>query len=301
MLFRSDVKRLNNLLCRLTRKYLFSPETDRADSFRISPNGYSYKDGAIRIVCRVPRKRIAIPLKDERVFDRQIQIHIRENSVALAVPVETGIRKHDDYINTVYVHIGYQDMFTLSNGNIYGQGLDELVSPETERLTRKNKERRKMYTVYVKSGESGDRKKADSIEANNFGRAKYDRQKEKNRLRTTDFINSEINRMLRSEKPGMVVITRPVMKNRTKYRSKSTNRKITRSFRGYIRERLAYKCRVNSIELVELHSGGTGSICSACGAEGKRQGPEFFCGNCGMKSTVSLNSARNIRNKYQNG
>ncbi|MBD5458808.1 MAG: transposase [Lachnospiraceae bacterium] len=292
-----DVKRLNSLLCRLTRKYLLPPETDHADSFRISPNGYSYKDGAIRIVCRVPRKRISIPLKDDRVFDRQIQILIKENSIVLAVPIETRVRKHDDYINTVYVHIGYQDMFTLSNGNIYGQGLDELVSPETERLVRKNRERRRMYTAYVQSTETGDRKKADNIEANNFGRAKYDRQKEKSKLRTTDYINSEINRMLKTEKPGKVVITRPVTKNKTKYHTKSTNRKLSRSFRGYIRERLAYKCQINSIELIELNSNGTGSICSSCGAEGKRQGTEFFCERCGMKSTIPLNSAKNIQIK----
>lgn len=292
-----DVKRLNNLLCRLTRKYLFSPETDRADSFRISPNGYSYKDGAIRIVCRVPRKRIAIPLKDERVFDRQIQIHIRENSVALAVPVETGIRKHDDYVNTVYVHIGYQDMFTLSNGNIYGKALDELVSPETERLAEKNKERRRMYRVYEQSAEAGNRKKADRIETNNFGRTKYDRQKEKRRLRTTDYINAEINRMICTEKPGKVVIARPVTRNQMKYRSKQANRNVSRSFRGYIRERLAYKCKLHSIELIEINSKGTGSICSSCGAEGRRQGNEFVCESCGIKSTVSLNSAKNIERK----
>ena len=55
--------RLNNLLCRLTRRYLTVPKTENTNWFRISPNGYSYKDGAMRIVCRMPRKRISIPLK----------------------------------------------------------------------------------------------------------------------------------------------------------------------------------------------------------------------------------------------
>ncbi len=65
-----DVQRLNNLLRRLTRRYLTQPRTEGTDTFRISPNGYSYKDGAIRIVCRIPRRRIAIPLRDNRTFDR---------------------------------------------------------------------------------------------------------------------------------------------------------------------------------------------------------------------------------------
>lgn len=295
-----DAEHLNSLLRRLTRKYLTPPKTDNADMFRISPNGYSYKDGAMCIVCRVPRKRIPIPLKDSRTFDRQIQVHIKTGSVALAIPIETKIKKHNDYINTVYIHIGNKDMFTLSGGAVYGKDLESRVTPETERLARKNRERYKMYTAYKQNTEDGNLKKADSIETNNLGKAKYDRQKKKERLRTTDFINSEINRMLREEKPQKVVITRPVVKNITKHYSKSTNRKITRSFNAYIRERLAYKCRLNSIELIEINSKGTGKMCSRCGAEGKRQGLDFICESCGMKTTIPLNSAENIKTNYLN-
>ena len=138
-----DVKRLNNLLCRLTRRYLTQPRTDCTDSFRISPNGYSYRDGAMRIVCRVPRKRISIPLKDGRTFDRQLQVQIREKDIVLAVPVETKVKRHQDYTNTIYVYIGSRDMFTLSNEHIYGEALEALTDPETERLAAKNRERRR--------------------------------------------------------------------------------------------------------------------------------------------------------------
>ena len=305
-----DVNRLNNLLRRLTRKYLTPLETGRADSFRISPNGYSYKDGTMRIVCRVPRKRIPIPLKDNRIFDRQIQVHIVEegsfgkNYVALAVPVGARIKKHADYTNTVYIHIGYRDMFTLSNGNIYGEALGDIVTPETERLARKNRERHRIQMLhgiarnYGQDGENRDLTKAYNIELNNLGKLKYDRQKEKERHRTETFINTEINQMLKTEKPGKVVITRPIVANRRSSKSKMANRRLSRSFYSYIRERLVYKCKVNSIELVEINSKGTGDICFACGAEGKRQGFEFICESCGMKTTVPLNSAKNIQIKY---
>lgn len=296
-----DVNRLNNLIRRLTRKYLTTPQTDVKSFFKISPNGYSYKDGTIRIVCRIPRKRVSIPLRDNRIFDRQIQVHIKENYVMLAVPVETKIKKHDEYIHTVYIHIGYKDMFTLSNGNIYGAKLEALVGPETERLARKNKERYRMYVSYKQNTEYGNLKKADKIEKNNLGKFKYDRQKEKEWLKTVTFINSEINRMLKIEKPNKVVVTKPIIKNKTKCYSKSMNRKMSRTFRSYIRERLAYKCMVNSIEFIEINSNGTGNICSSCGAKGERQGTEFICKNCGMQTTVSLNSAKNIQLKYLNG
>lgn len=292
-----DVRRLNNLLCRLTRRYITEPQTGDADWFRISPNGYSYKDGAMRIVCRVPRQRVSIPLKDDRRFDRQIRINIKSNYVVLSVPVETSIKKHADYRNTVYVYIGSRDMLTLSNGNIYGASLGEQISPETERLARKNKERQRMYSSYEQNSKCGNWQKAENIETNNLGKVKYDKRKMKERLRTTTFINSELNRMLRNERPAKIVITRPVTKNRTRLYSPTANRKLARSFQGYIRERLAYKCKVNSIELVEINSRGTGKYCSSCGAEGKT-GKEFVCENCGLRITPALNCARNIELKY---
>lgn len=293
-----DTKRLNNLLRRLTRRSLVMPKAGKADWFRISPNGYSYRDGAIRIACRVPRRRIEIPLRDDRVFDRQIRVNIKENAVVLAIPAKTKMKKHKDYTNTVYIHIGNRDMFTLSNGHIYGKSLDSLTNPETERLARKNRERRRLYTAYEQNAESGNLLKAGNIEKNNLGRCKYDRQKEKERHRTETFINSEINRMFREEKPFRVVIAKPVVKNRTKIYSRTVNRRLSRSFGGFVRERLAYKCRVNSIELVEIASRGTGKVCSICGAEGKRQGLGFKCGSCGFKSCIAVNSAKNIQKKY---
>ena len=73
------------------------------------------------------------------MFDRQLQVQIRQNDVVLAAPVETKVRKHQDYTNTIYVYIGSRDLFTLSNGHIYGEALEELTDPETERLARKNR------------------------------------------------------------------------------------------------------------------------------------------------------------------
>ena len=130
------------------------------------------------------------------------------------------------------------------------------------------------------------------------GNREYDRQKEKERVRTTTFINTEINRMIRVEKPARIVITRPVTKNKTKIYAKAANRKQARNFSSYIRERLAYKCRIHSIELAVISSRHTGAICSACGAEGKRQGKLFECDSCGLRTTIALNSAANIQKEY---
>lgn len=293
-----DTERLNSLLCRLTRKYLARPNTDSADYFSIAPCGYTYRNGMICIASRIPGKRIALPLKDDHICTRQIRLCIRKDYAALALPTETRIRKHADYENTIYIHIGYRDMLTLSNGNVYGQSLGSMTSAETQRLMEKNSARASMHTAHRRSSADGDREKADLIKRCNLGTEKYRRNKEKQRAKTETFINTEINRMLAAEKPAKIVITRPVTVNKTKLPSRSANRNLTRSFNGYIRERLSYKCRLNAIELVEISSKGTGNICSLCGAEGRRMPDGFYCPDCGFAAAISLNGAKNIENNY---
>jgi len=296
--FDIDVEQLNNLLRRLTRRYLTKLEINSTDYFSIAPSGYAYRDGAIFLSSRNPGQRVRIPLKDDTICRRQIRLCIREKDVALALPVEMKIQRHKDYNNTIYIHIGYQDMFTLSNGNVYGQALGDMTSTETQRLTDKNRERARIRSIYQKSMEAGNEEKADIMVANNLGTRKYDRHKQKERARTETFINTEINKMLAFEKPNRIVITRPIMINKTKLPSRSANRKMTRSFNGYIRERLSHKCRVNAIELVEINSRGTGTVCSQCGAEGKRMQDGFRCPKCGYEAAISLNGAKNIESKY---
>lgn len=294
-----DAERLNNLLCRLVRRHMAVPKTGNANAFRVSPNGYKYKDGGIYLVSRIPRQRVFVPLKDARVFDRQILVTLRGDRVRLTIPVEARVRKHTDYKGAIYAHIGNRDMLTLSNGNVYGRDLEARVWPETLRLDRKIRERGTLIRNYEKQVAEGDAGKALSIERNNLGKKKYDSEKARQRARTQDYINTELNRMLKWEKPARIVITRPVTKDETKHRSTTVNLKLNRSFNGYIRNRLAFKCRVHSVELVEINSKGTGSVCAACGAEGKRWKGEFTCEACGRKTTIALNSAVNIEKKFQ--
>ena len=306
-----DVRRLNNLLCRLVRRHLKAPKLQRADSFTVSPNGYRTEEEGLYLTGRIPRKRIFLPVKGIGEPGRQLRIILEEDRARIVLPVDVRVRKRKDYTNIIYAYIGYTDMLTLSNGHVYGEALGGLVTPETERLSEKNKERSRIYAAYEADKEknrrtipesgittAGQRTVSESLkkklEENNLGRKKYDAQKRRARDKTQNFINGELNRMFREEKPGKIVITRPVTKDRAKSYSKSLNRKMARSFRGYVREQIAFKCRLNGVELIEISSKGTGNICSACGSEGKRVKADFICGSCGYRSTIAVNSARNI-------
>ena len=292
-----NVKRLNNLIRRLVRRHLTKPKVENVSSFRVSPRGYKYKNGLLQIVSRVPRQRVGLPVKDWLATDRQIQIHIKDDYVAVAIPLDVPVRQNADYSGTIYIHVGYKDMCTLSNGHVYGQNLNLLVSPETERLAAKNHERGKALSVYAASLDKGDNVKANVVKMNNLGKRKYNEQKRRKREETQNFINAELNRMLATEKPSKVVITKAVTKNRTKHYAKGLNRKLARSFGGYIRQRLIYKCRLNDIEVTEISSKNTGSICSQCGAQGKRVVYDFVCEECGYRAAIGYNSARNIEIK----
>lgn len=289
-----DAARLDNLLRRLTRKCLTRPAPRADSSFRISPNGYSYGGGAIRVAGREPRRRVPIPLRDGRSFDRQILVRVMGDRVALAVPVGARVRRHPDYAGTVYVHVGYRDMLTLPDGTVYGEGLGGLVAPETERLARKNRERQRVRAPRLSDG--GGPGRAERVRANNLGRLKYDRQKGRARRRTETFVNTEINRMLRTERPGRVVVAAP---SGGRPLHGPAGRLSSGSYYGYIRGRLAYKCLVNSVELVEVRARGAWGACSSCGAQGTRRGPAFSCPCCGLEAPAAVNTARNIRAAYE--
>ncbi len=294
-----NVEQLNNLLRRLTRKHLSKPMAGKADSFWVSPGGYSYKNNALYLVSRLPRKRVMLPLKDNKTSTRQIRVCVKTDYALIAIPTEVKKRKHADYQNTVYIHLGYQNMCTLSSGNIYGEKLGVLTSAKSERLMDKNRERSKVKAKYRESLASGARQRADDIKANNLGVQKYDRQKKREQARIETYVNAELNRMLEMERPEKIVITRPLTINKTKLKYKSSNRKVAEGSTGYVRKRIAQKCQANGIELVEINSKGTGIICSNCGAEGKRLIEGFACESCGFRSTIAVNGARNIEKKYK--
>ena len=296
-----DKHRLNNWLRRQTRKHLGKIQVMREAGFTISPRcGYSYKNGVMRIAGRQPRKRVEIPLRDGRQFKRQLHVEVKEDYVILTAPVTKESFLPEGWTNEIYVHIGDVDALTLSNGHVYGEGLNQLTDAETERLDAKNRLRSQYRAAGREALEKGNPDKAAVISCHNLGTLKYQRQKERNRVKTESFINAALNKMLSEEKPCRIVITHPVKVGKGGRLAKSAKRKLARSFRGFIRERLEEKCEERSIDLIRLPSKGTGLICSVCGETGKTTvGNRFKCQQCGYEATASLNGARNIEKKYR--
>lgn len=288
--------KLNSLLRRLVRQYRRTPHMEQPGTFKVSPLGYRYADGGLYLVSRIPRRRVFLPLKDRQQTGRQIWVQVRETDAVISIPVDVEVEQHEDYTNILYAHIGYADMITLSSGHIYGKALNDFVTPETERLSEKNHHRGELQRKRNEAAKNGDTAYAEKITANNLGKKKYEARKQRERERTQQFINRELNRMIAEEKPGQIIITKAVSPKHTSPYQKALRRRLSRSFGGYIRVKLKQKCTANAIELTEINSKGTGSICSACGAEGKRTKEGFVCESCGLRISVALNSAKNIEN-----
>jgi len=295
-----DKNRLNNWIRRQTRNRLGKIQTRREKGFAISPKaGYSYKNGVMRIAGRQPRKRVEIPLKDNRQFSRQLRVEIKEDYVVITAPITKEAHLPKSWTNEIFVHIGDVNALTLSNGHIYGEGLSNLTYEETERLNAKNSLRNRYRDMGQKAMSEGKADKAKSILLNNLGKSKYQHQKELNRKKTECFINAALNKMLFEEKPCRIVVTHPVRINKNKRLAKSAKRKLARSFRGFIRERLREKCEERAIEFVKISSKGTRLFCSNCGELGRaNKENHFYCDYCGYKASIFMNEARNIEKKY---
>ncbi|MDO4167981.1 MAG: hypothetical protein Q4D32_11320 [Eubacteriales bacterium] len=292
-----DTNRLNSRIRRMVRKYL-TPAQDRVQVvFQGITKRLLLWERGIYLVSRIPKRRVFVPLGNNEQYDRQILFIFGKTGVVLHIPVETKIKKHGDYTNIVFMYIENKAMFTLSDGTVYGETLGQIVFLETLRLDLKNQERGKLIRKAENCGADSLPDKAEAIENNNLVRQKYDSRKAREWADTIRYINTEINWMLREEKPTRIVIPSRVLKDREKHYSRTVN--LTRSFQGYVRERLAFKCRLHFVELMEIGSKGTGSLCAVCGAEGKGWKDEFVCESCGSRTTIALNSAKNVEKKYK--
>ena len=98
-----------------------------------------------------------------------------------------------------------------------------------------------------------------------------------------NYVNMEINRMLTQEKPKAVYMAK-LPRNQGMQRKGTGNTHLLRMWKkGFVTERLQWKCRKNGIRIVEVIGRGIGRECSACGQTGYVDGEKFKCPACGFE------------------
>ncbi len=272
--------RLHQYLRRQVRKHLQKMQTDQQDGFAMTAKAYRYgyngSSHGIYISTKENRKRIFIPLTDSNGYNRQLYIRLypKEGRIKIDIPVEVKIKAKPDYCNEIGLAVGMTEMFVTDQGNVYGgkygghqRALTEYIQEGTARYHRNGK--------------------------NNPGRKKYNAGKAKLENTLHAYINAEINRMLETEKPKIIYVPKlpPTPKAGI---NKRINNAVNMWQRGYIRKRLAQKCRERAIELVQVFGKDISNECSECGSIGVKTKNVFICEACGIQVPERCNTARNV-------
>lgn len=276
-----DTERLHRYLCRQIRKYHVKLHTDRVDGFSVSERAYRYADHGIYISVKEKRKRIFVPLTDNNQYKSQIYIRLfpEQGSIKIRIPVNVAVRIHADYSNQLGVSVGMYTMLTTDEGHCYGKefGRYQIEYAEWIRMQAKS---------YNRNREQ------------NPGRKKYYAKKKRLEEQFHSYINHELNRFLREERPRTIYIVR-LPRPKAGGVNKKINNSVSQWQRGYVRKRLEQKCREQSVEIVEVLGKDISKECSQCGARGNRIDGQFTCPVCGYQAEEKMNTARNVKKRGQ--
>ncbi len=276
-----DTHRLDQYLRRQVRRHLDKPHTDAAEGFIVSPKGYRYADHGIYLTMKESRKRLFIPLTDNNQYKTQIYVRLcpDKERITLNIPIEVRQRHPKGYSGKSGLAMGLNCMFVTDQGRVYGEKYLEYQSAITdyvrERLPRHQRNSR-----------------------NNPGKKKYNAGKTRLEKMMHDYVNAEINRMLETEKPGVIYIPKFPAKSKAGF-NRRVNATINMWQKGFIKSRLSQKCRERSIELVEVFGKGISTQCSRCGADGVKEDGVFRCSACKMELPERQNTAGNVLRRGQ--
>ena len=273
-----DTNKLENYLRRQIRKIHKIPQTDGANRFSVTIDGYRYDDHGIYLATKEYRQRAFILLTDNNRYTRQLDVRLRteEMAIEVQVPIEVRIHQHEDYIAEVGLAMGMRVMLTTDHGHVYGEDYEK-------------------YHQALIAWQRGEHTKYQKNRCANLGRKKYEAGKNRREEHLHSYINKELNRLIRTEKPRVIYIMKFPQENR-RYGEKNVSWSIHAWQRGYIRKQLMLKCREHSVELVEVFGKGIGTECSRCGNTGKRENGVFSCA-CGFQAPEKQNVARNAKKR----
>lgn len=274
-----DRAKMERYLCRQVRKYHIKLHAGEMTGFSISERAYRYGDHGIYLTIKEKRKRIFVPLTDNCQYKRQLYIKLlpEKKSLEIKVPIDVRVKKHADYTKQVGISLGMYTMFVTDEGHSYGERFGEYQTHYADWV-------REQTANYNRNREEGTERK------------KYYAKKRRMEEQFHSYINMEINRFLRTEKPEILYIPKlPPAKSGGKV--KEINYSVSMWQRGYIKKRLLLKCSEQSVKVVEVFGKGISSECSCCGESGKKKEGIFYCSACGLQIEEKRNTAQNVKKR----
>lgn len=271
--------KLCKYLRRQVRKHHKRLHTDKADSFLATERAYRYKNHGIWISTKEKRKRVFIPLTDHNTYIRQIRVMLypEEARVEIKVPITIKIKWSKDNTKKLGIALGVHTMITTAEGNVYGEELGNYLRKKADWI-------REHHERFLKQTKR---------DTNPIGRKKYQEQKNRMDAGLHTYINQELNRFLKTEKPIEIYMAK-LPPNSYGGNYKSDNYMTTIWERGFIRRRLQQKCMEQGILIKEVYGKDIGRTCCVCGGLGKKDKTVFCCGSCQNSMPDKVNVAKNV-------
>lgn len=274
-----EVKKLEHYLRRQVRRHSRRLHVEAVEGFSVTERAYRYGDHGIYISVKQKRKRIFIPLTDTNQYSRQLYLRLfpKENAVELCVPVDIAVKKHRDYDRDVGLSMGMQHMLVTDEGHVYGERF---------------KDYQEELSVWLQAQTGSYQKNRKD----NPGRKKYYAKKHRLEEQFHSYINQELNRFFREEKPCRVYLPK-LPATGVSGPARRMNYLASTWQRGYVKSRLAQKCKEQSVELIEVFGKDISRECSVCGQPGESKDGIFTCPACGCQADRKVNAAKNAKKR----
>lgn len=251
---------------------------------------YSYKDNFINISTLEKNKRISIKVNDNRIFKTNLVIKWDENRLRIISTKKYNSISNNFIENEIGVDKGITNLISTSSGNIYGKNVFNKIFERLEKQFDKDKNRQRIFQ-YMKNLK--DDKKIENIRNNNLTSIKRNKFMKKTKTFGKNIINREIKKLIKEEKPTLIVKELLNFKNLNNKINKKIRNRIKKWYSGYINKKIELECNKLEIDFVDVNPAYTSQICSSCNKLGERNGEIFICKNCGKKH-ADINAAINI-------
>lgn len=185
----ADCKRLDGYMRRQARRHEKKLRAVNASGFSVTEKGYRYGDHGIYITTKERRKRIYVELTDTARYGGRLYILLDEERrmINIKAPVYVHIKNRGGRSGSVGLSLGVEHMLTTDAGNVYGAEYGAY---------------HRRLVGYVKEKGGGNRREKE----NNPGSQKYSAGKRRLEEGLHNYVNREVNRLLREEKPGAVCL-----------------------------------------------------------------------------------------------
>ena len=299
-------KYIKSIISRYVRKY--KPTISRKkhpDSLKVNNALYSFNsNNKFKIQGLLRGKRIEFSRSSDKLYKSEATLKINKKQQIEIHFLKKVKNKISENNNIIGIDKGYTDLFHSStdSNNKYGIGFRSKIINKINKDSLKQSNRNYYWSLYYKSMKSNNICKANNILKHNLGYIKRNNFMYKFKKYKKSLINNAINLMLQKEKPGIIVVEDLSWVSKSnKYINKKLRNELSKWDKGYIKERLEFKCYEKGIKIVEVNPAYTSQICHKCNKIGNRNGEVFSCDECGSYD-ANYNAAINIKNRinYKN-